>query len=217
MSVSQVIRLTCPHCHKTAEDTIYTQIDAQKDKAIARQVTNGQLFWQICPHCGQRIPLSYGCIYENHEKQFMVSLVPGIRQETAREAAEELKLRILDDAQAARWRLRLVPDANALVEKVRLFERGRDDRLMELCKYHVWLDVRQQYPDVVMLALYYEPAGDGEKLTVLCKDRAPLAVPLSDEMLQAVRKTYNEVLLAEPAVFCVDAFWAAEILNKKNR
>ena len=216
MSVSQVICLTCPHCHKTAEDTIYTQIDAQKDKAIARKVINGQLFLQICPHCGQSIPLSYGCIYENHEKQFMVSLVPGIRQETAREAAEELKLRILDDAQAARWRLRLVPDANALVEKVRLFERGRDDRLMELCKYHVWLDVRQQYPDVVILALYYEPAGDGEKLTVLCKDRAPLAVALSEQMLQAVHKTYADVLQTAPQDFCIDAHWAAAFLQKHN-
>ena len=207
----QTIELACPVCGKKAEYAITTVIDAQSDREAAEKALDMSAFRLTCPACGHTVTLSYGCVYENREKEFTVALVPGIQQKTAGEAMRQQKRRF-----SAGWRYRMTPDANAFAEKIRMLENGRDDRVVELCKYFVYQSVTRQMPDRKILALYYDTQGGGESFTLLCQEDKALSAGFTQEMYQAAEQTFagTPCLRPESQPVLVDAAWAAEAVRQ---
>ncbi len=210
------ISFKCPSCGKESDYTVYTEIDSEKDAELAALAADGSIFKMKCGSCGHEETLSYATVYINKKKNFMVSLVPGIRAEVASEVFDEQKRTSHGNLLSKDYLYRMTPAAPFFAEKVRVFETGRDDRVIELCKYFVFAEVMKQMPSERIVAVFYNVDGDEEKIDLVCEGNKILRADFNDGMYTAVKEKFenNAAVLGGKGPFVIDNKWAADIVSE---
>ena len=120
----------CSRCGSRCEVTSYDSINVRETPELKAQVLDGSLFVWECPYCGTRNLLRCQTLYHDPDEKLMVWLTLGSEdlEERVRSAycgLEELK----------GYTARFVDDAGSLIEKVKIFDAGLDDVVMEMAKY----------------------------------------------------------------------------------
>ena len=120
----------CSRCGSRCEATSYDSINVRETPELKAQVLDGSLFVWECPCCGTRNLLRCQTLYHDPDEKLMVWLTLGSEdlEERVRSAyggLEELK----------GYTARFVDDAGSLIEKVKIFDAGLDDVVMEMAKY----------------------------------------------------------------------------------
>jgi hypothetical protein len=209
--MSRLVRtsVTCPRCEATAEFEHHASVDVTRDPQLRAAVLDRTLSVFTCRACGHEASVSHDLLYLDAARGFMVQYDPSGSFD-----ASQVGELVAPPGRAGRARqlvTRVVSEMNDLVEKVRIFEAGLDDRVVEVIK----LMLGSQHPGVAGAALYFDGLEGDVFTLVALEDGEPqgLELPrsalddLSSRLLQSGR------LGEEPAWGRVDADYAVELLQ----
>ena len=210
MSKSIQRTITCPKCGHQQEAVLWSSINVTIDSWAKAKVLDQSLFLFTCEECGNSAPLSYPCLYHDMEGKLMVYLIPHFT---------EKDMQMLDDPMVEKMRedgytLRMVGTANELAEKVVIFQNGRDDRVIELCKLYIHQQLGRQRPDFIPQDIFYNK-GKEELILFFNNQGKGLNASLPQELYQITEESFADQLAAqEPEEqLVVDYDWAMEMLR----
>ena len=134
--------VSCTHCGARNSVTTYDIINVNENPGLKSRVLDGSLFVWECPHCGARNLLRCQTLYHDPSERLMVWLTGGSEEleSKARKAyggLEEMK----------GYTARFVDDPGSLIEKVKIFDAGLDDVVMEMAKYVSRIEVAESRKD----------------------------------------------------------------------
>lgn len=132
-------KLKCPKCGKSAPIPIFDSMDLSESSESTRKMAlTGKLFVFQCPSCGKKEPLSYpmSCIDENTQSMITV-LDKKDKKEDYKRIYKVYKSMEPEDGD----KFRVVDTCQELSEKLRMFEDGLDDRVVEVLKLFICEDI----------------------------------------------------------------------------
>ena len=130
--IRQFQKVTCPSCHHERDFELWDSINTVLDPEMKEKVLNQSIFLYTCPNCGETFRLNYPTLYHQMEDLIMIYLVP----ESEVEKTYEMFYgdNALTDFRTEKYLNRIVTSANQLIEKIKIFDAGKDDRIIELVK-----------------------------------------------------------------------------------
>ena len=130
MTLPVTENITCPECGHEQEFTIWRSLNVTLNPELKDPLIRGELTTFTCEACGETTHVVYGMLYHDMDQELMISLsrddVPPL------DDLGPLQSYLQDMMKS--YRFRLVRTRNELVEKVRIFDAGLDDRVVQLFK-----------------------------------------------------------------------------------
>lgn len=213
----ETVKLTCPVCGHIHKAPIVPVVDIGQDQETWQSFREGGLFRFDCPDCGYPLELSYSFLCQDSAIRQYIYLSreePGEStgfQEIARWVEKLAKGNTSDSV------LRVVYTADELNEKLRIFENGLDDRIVEVCKGFAL----SQFPageECYAQAVVYDVIGDQEVLKVQCSDETEQYVPAFRELYEQIYQEYVGLFppLRGERFLRVDLEYAAAVLRGED-
>ena len=132
MSRHHIEKVTCPSCHHEGDFELWDSINTALDPEMKEKVLNQSIFLYTCPSCGETFRLNYPTLYHQMEDLVMIYLVP--ESEVKKTYEMFYGENALFDFRIEKYLARIVTSPNQLVEKIQIFDAGKDDRIIELVK-----------------------------------------------------------------------------------
>lgn len=126
--MSKEVLQACPRCSAVQPFRAWQTVNTRISPEAAAQVLDCSLFLFQCQKCGAQAQLLHPLLYHDMEKRLMIYLMPP-GSEDSKATLEQMK-----GGAMAEFQLRIVESPEELAEKVRLFECGLDDRIVDLFK-----------------------------------------------------------------------------------
>ena len=177
MSLPRKTTINCSQCGKPYETTVFQSVNTGYAKDIAKQIIRGELFEAQCPHCGFLAHLEYDILYNDMNHGAMIWVVHDNTPDFESRVAEVRSTNIIEFKTT-----RIVTDINALREKVSCLERGRDDRIIELCKVFVTYNLISDHPDFDFRNAFYTFDCGQEFIFMYDMDGKSYGCELSDDI-----------------------------------
>ena len=162
MSKHHIEKVTCPSCHHEGEFEVWDSINTVLDPEMKEKVLNQSIFLYTCPNCGETFRLNYPTLYHQMEDLVMIYLVPESEVEKTYEMFYGENA--LADFRTEKYLTRIVTSANQLIEKIQIFDAGKDDRVMELVKLD---SILKNDPDIEFDELRFAVDNDGTNILVI--------------------------------------------------
>lgn len=121
---------TCSGCGEHNNVDVYPLINVSANPDLKAKVLDGSLFVWECPVCGRMNLARYTTLYHDPDQKLLILLSDG-----KPENEQALVKAFSESGETDGYTARLVSETGALIEKVKIFEAGLDDRVMEMCKY----------------------------------------------------------------------------------
>lgn len=121
---------SCGRCGERQTIIAYDSINVKESPELKAQVLDGSLFVWECPHCGAHNLVHCQTLYHDPSEKLMVWLSFG-----SHELEERVRAAYGGIPEMKDYTLRFVDDAGSLIEKVKIFDAGLDDVVMEMAKY----------------------------------------------------------------------------------
>jgi len=135
MSQSRTEILTCPRCGGQGEFTVWDSINADQDPDLKEKLLDESLFVWRCPHCGHQSYITFGTLYHDMSRQFMLFFD---HKEGESDISEDnFPVDELFKGGDKHYKLRYVHGIRSLKEKIFIFEEGLSDIAVELIKYFI--------------------------------------------------------------------------------
>lgn len=134
--------VSCSRCGASHTLTTYSIVNVGEQPELKAQVLDGSLFVWECPHCGTKNLLRSKLLYHDPSERLMVWLTGGDWELEAKAADAYGSFGEIKD-----YVLRFVDDPGDLIEKVKVFDAGLDDVVMEMTKYVSRLEVAESQKD----------------------------------------------------------------------
>ena len=127
--------------------------------------SDSRCFLYTCPSCGETFRLNYSTLYHQMEDLIMIYLV----SESEVEKTYEMFYgeNALFDFRTKKYLARIVTSPNQLVEKIQIFDAGKDDRIMELVKLLATDSILKNDPDIEFDELRFAVDDDGTNILVI--------------------------------------------------
>ena len=109
----------CSDCGTSFESQVYQSINVQDSPELKAKVISGEIFLRRCPSCGKVQLAKYPLLYLDPAENLLLCL-----------SDQELTVDGLEGYTARR-----VTTVGELIEKIKIFDAGLDDVIIELCKY----------------------------------------------------------------------------------
>lgn len=115
-----VIEEKCPRCGSVHRMVFEGSVDAAASPELKEKVKSGEHFVWTCPDCGCVNLLQRPFLYHDSQERLMLLLTDSdVRAEGLPEG----------------YTGRIVRSAGELIEKIRIFDAGLDDIVIEMCKF----------------------------------------------------------------------------------
>ena len=159
MATTSLHSFRCPTCGTAFDVQRHDLVNVKENPELKASVLNGDIFLQECPRCGRRHLVGGPLVYLDPDEGVLVML-----------SDKPLTL-----ADTGGYTARLVSRAGDLVEKIKIFDAGLDDRAIEMCKYVTKQEAGKPGMDLKFLRLdgadnelvfTYPAAGQMELLAV---------------------------------------------------
>lgn len=214
--MKQRVTIQCPVCQSEQEREIWTKIDAQENPEAKDLLLAGEIFNFECDQCGARRQIDSDFLYLDHEKGFIVSLIPNL--EERKEAMEEILGQFIrqSNQDLSTYQLRVVRDAPSLVEKVTILDQGLNDIVIEIVKLLTdGLFAKERPEDQVKARYFYLHHGERKLLYITETDS--LIVDFHQSLLDFAEDKYKKAISEDTRghFILVDHNWAANLLEKK--
>ena len=132
----------CCRCGARNTVAVHDNINVREELELKSQVLDGSAFMWECPHCGARNLVRSQTLYHDPDEKLMVWLTFG---------SEELEERVRDAYAGVEelkgYTARFVDDAGSLIEKVKIFDAGLDDVVIEMTKYVTRMELCESMKD----------------------------------------------------------------------
>ena len=176
----------------------------------------------ICPHCGKSYNIDYPMLYHQMEDQIMIYYV--VQEEDIQMVEEQFRgdfgsaeselTKVLKKDMDS-YLYRIVGSQRELMEKIRIFDAGKDDRIVELVKRIISDAVADKNPDLRDANLYYLEE-DGKSLFVVVNSKGargtvPIPKGMYEDMAEGVRDKLPD--LRSRSEFRIDRAWASKALG----
>ena len=133
MSKVHMQMVKCSACGQESPHKVWDMIDPMFDRSVKDQILSGELFTFHCPHCGHKETMVYDTSYQEMDKGRYFELVTST--ESYERAINLYAERDLHSGSVlANEIIRIVLSPNQLAEKIRIFDEGLDDRVVEAFK-----------------------------------------------------------------------------------
>lgn len=211
MSMPRRMTVKCPACGKSYGTTVFRTLNTDYAPDVAESVISGKRFEAVCPECGKISNLEYDIMY--HDMKHGATIWVLHKSENYDKDVKELKSaqRILPYKMT-----RIVENISRLREKVCCLESGRDDRIVELCKYILGCDLQGHYPDFKLKNIYYYYWNEEEKILFYSTEGKEFQAELSDDTYDKISALFKDELLRMPDEPCqiIDEQWAMAMVDK---
>lgn len=225
MSVKHTQQIACLKCKKKSDFEFYGSINTMLDPTLKQRVKNFDIFKFICPHCGSEQFINYSFLYHQMEDKLMIFY--------CQDEEEVAKVRSLyaDDFDTALnaqgesetidttgYRRRIVIGADNLVEKIRIFDAGLDDRLVEIYKVLLYGQMQAELAAMpggdAVDDVFVDEQLDGSLNFVFVADgRAVGAVAFSQDVYEVIANQYRDAVeRLAPTEPVINQDWAFDIL-----
>lgn len=189
---------TCPVCGATIVHTgrqLY-EVSNNNQSAKKKFLDEGRkCFMSHCPKCGLDVLFAYPVQYIDTEEKLNIYLMPVGHPEE-----NEFFDNIFRYDTRPGFTTRLVADVDALVDKIRVFEVGLDDRVVEICKVLKWGDLceeKPKYANAVCYSQWFLPSeNDKEHVNYLAYGYEingktdSIIIELSSDFYEGVKKFF---------------------------
>ena len=125
------LMVECGICHEKFEPQLHELIDLDKGPDLVKRACDLSLFAQLCPHCHGMTNVPYPTTVVQASKRFMIRLSFDFNEV---KAINRAKRDFLEGTELKGMRQRVVFGVPSFVEKVRIFNQGLDDNLVEAMK-----------------------------------------------------------------------------------
>ena len=133
----------CSGCGAQQVVKVPQSVNVAASPELKERVRNGDLFTWNCPHCGTVNLLNFPFLYHDPQEHLMLVLTD------AAVSAEGLP---------EGYSGRLVRSVGELIEKIKIFDCGLDDLVVEMCKYITCKELKKEVP----LKFLKTDGADGE-------------------------------------------------------
>ena len=165
MSRHHIEKVTCPSCHHEGDFELWDSINTALDPEMKEKVLNQSIFLYTCPSCGETFRLNYSTLYHQMEDLVMIYLVPESEVKKTYEIFYEKNA--LADFHTEKYLNRIVTSANQLIEKIKIFDAGKDDRIIELVKLLAADSILKNNPAIDFDELRFAVDDDGTNILVI--------------------------------------------------
>lgn len=206
MSLEQIQKISCPKCGKEGEFTAWSSINTELNPEMKSRVRDLSAFKYTCPDCGASFTLDYDFVYHQIEDKYMVECcVSSMSYEKAKAMAE------INPLLPPGYVYRVVPGHNRFLEKLKIFDLGYDDRVIELVKA-IYRRQMAADPQCAELGDMLFDRQNGDDIIVLFRKDGSLigAIHLDAVLYEAVSAETGKNLppIHEHAIRVVDSDWA---------
>ena len=125
------IKTACTKCGAEYSAEVPQSVNAAMSPELKEQVRSGALFTWTCPHCGTANLLTFPFLYHDPAEHLMLVLTQ------APLGAEGVPEGYIG---------RQVRSVGELIEKIKIFDAGLDDLVIELCKYVTCQELKKEVP-----------------------------------------------------------------------
>ena len=125
------IKTACTKCGAEYSAEVPQSVNAASSPELKEQVRSGALFTWTCPHCGTANLLKFPFLYHDPTEHLMLVLTDApVNAEGVPEG----------------YTGRQVRSVGELIEKIKIFDAGLDDLVIELCKYVTCQELKKEVP-----------------------------------------------------------------------
>lgn len=204
-------KFKCPGCGEEIMMDIHEFVDVSEEPSYKEKVMNGSFFLAKCPKCGDETLAEYPMMYMDPAKKLTVYMVPG---HDASLLDQLNSLELPESAVDSEAVFRLVRDGGELLEKILIFDGGRDDRVIELYKALVYENIKDEWPKMRREDLLYYLDESDEFFIIWDYTNAlgeQLTVNLDEALYEELVREYLPVLAVSPGKYEeVNGAWLSE-------
>ena len=200
--------IECPACHASGKHQIPAMADITSDTNLKNRLLDGTFFEWTCPGCSRRFFVDEVFLCCNSDRGYCIYLVPGYKE-------FELPIPTIYKSKCT-GTLRVTDSFVAFAEKLRIFEAGLSDRIIEAMKA-VYATVCQQTSEkTVYNMLFEEIRPDGQLGFTVLLENEDISAEIPAEAYDHAMADFDELLpLNGCDVFLkVDQKWLAHALNE---
>ena len=126
------VKITCPICKKEHEAPLHHIVNIQTAPEMKDKLMKEDIFEFQCPDCGFWSQLQYDMLYADPEAKLFIFLSD--RKASAESAMQAVQTVTGSGDVPADAIIRIVYSPEDLREKIRIFDHGLDDRIVEIYK-----------------------------------------------------------------------------------
>jgi len=205
MSKHRKESIVCPGCGKKQDIIIWESLNAELSPEAKQKLLDGDFFVFNC-ECGYSAGIDTALLYHDMTHQVMVYYVNEDSKNHAKETFEETKkFGMLD------YRYRIVTSKDELREKALIFDKGLDDRIIELIKVFYFLQIEENNPDIDIEGLLFYTSG--EELRLYIMGTKNMSAVINMELYKKIEENYSEEL-TEDADYFINAAWAMNFFQQ---
>lgn len=147
MSMQHIEQIKCPACGKDVNFEVWNSINVDINPEMKERVLNGTLYNFKCQYCNHEDKIAYPILYNDMARNFMVYYCDESGIEDCKNALNNIMNDKLTKEITEKAKYRIVTSYLQLIEKIKIFESGLDDRLIELLKFDQLLTCKKNKPE----------------------------------------------------------------------
>ena len=213
-----IITVHCPICKHDHETEAVRLVNVAGNEELKKKLDSGEIFEYTCPDCGSFMHLNYSFMYQDTDIREYIYLSEE-KPEEGKYSFDQIakNAMALAEGNTSDALLRVVYSEADLREKIRIFENGLDDRIVEIVK-GIALSQFPSTEEFFVTDIRYDNIGGQELLRLICSDG-------TEEYVLEFNQIYNEIYdkygnLFPPirnSVFsCIDLEFAAGFLREAD-
>lgn len=220
MSKSYETMIECPKCSQSSAFRIWESINTSLDPEMKEKVKDRSAFLFTCPHCGEITGIDYGFLYHQMEDTIMIAYANSDENE------EEMycmftkeydnPLGIGNIFLQGGYLLRIVRSLSALREKIFIFDDSLDDRIIEIYKLFLYVELLDNTADSEDIDIFYL-GGDEPHFEAVTSKKFIGTAEFSKDFYDSLIKEYADLMPElrhdEPIV---DRSYAMKLLKSKE-
>ena len=214
MSIPRQVTITCPYCGKNFSATVFASVNTDYSKDLPRRIIDGTWFDSVCPNCQKTVSFNYDMLYHDMNHHAMIWLVCRKNNPDYQKKVDEIR-----ETPHSGNTTRLVFSKEELREKVACLEKGRDDRVIEICKYFMLDELMRQNPSFEAASVYYALVGDKETMLFYDTSGNALHCFLDEEFYDTMKTQFQDRLDAVPETPypVIDILWVNELFSPPKK
>ena len=201
-------RISCPVCENLVNIPVYANVNSASMPREAADVASGLAFEKACPVCGNILRLDYAMFYWDPEMKVLLRYDRNLSAVPEEDILKDDTVRaFFEQAESTGNVCRCVSSLDELREKLLIFGRGLDDRVIEIMKALLVLDF-QEHQQVAVDSLRLIEITDRLCFCVKTGGRNG-AASFDMPAYNALKKKYT----FSQSLYKVDAPWAFGVLK----
>ncbi|MEE0266032.1 MAG: CpXC domain-containing protein [Acutalibacteraceae bacterium] len=218
MSRKTTVKATCPGCKEEFEITMWDSVNVDINPEEKARILDGSFFDQKCEHCGKVTKMFYPILYHDMSNKLMMWFMGKDSSTDEIYQTIEFAENQLDNfEEGGKYAYRMVSVPSELVEKALIFDKGLDDRVIEVVKLIVTVMTADNYPDENIEKIYFAvDKNNGEYMLVLYAESGNIiATNLEMTFYEAIANEYADAIeRASEKKYIIDQRWAMGIFKE---